>query len=108
MQVIYYSNARSRELQQVSEVRNGCWLQVVAPEQPELEKLSKDYDLELDLLTDAVDLYEAPRVERDGTTVYIYTRYYHADNGVINATEPMLIIYRPDMLMTIQRISSGK
>jgi magnesium transporter len=106
MTTVYYSTARSAGLEKVDAVRAGAWVHVVAPDEKELEALAKDHGLEIDLLKDAIDLYESPRVERDDGTVYVYTRYYHPDNGVINATEPMLIIYKPNCIVTILRVDS--
>jgi magnesium transporter len=103
---LYYSNARSGALAEIDKMRSGAWVHIVAPDQNELEQIAKDYQLDMDLLKDAVDLYEAPRVERDNDTVYVYTRYYHPNNGVINATEPLLIVYKPNAILTVLRVDS--
>lgn len=107
MRTIYYSTARSNSLGEVDTARTGAWIHVVAPDEVELQALAKDYELEEDLLNDAVDLYEAPRVQSENNAVYVFTRYYHPDNGVINATEPLLIIYKPDFIITILRTDSS-
>jgi magnesium transporter len=107
MTTIYYSNARSAGLSEEGKLRNGAWVHVAAPDESEISELSKKYKLDENLLSDAVDLYEAPRVERSDNSVYVYTRYYHADNGVINATEPLLIVYRPTYVLTLTRIKSA-
>lgn len=104
---IFYSNARSGGLSKVDSVRNGAWVNVVAPDEDELVEISAKYDLDIDLLTDAMDLYESPRIERQDDSIYVFTRYYHADNGVINATEPMLIIFGPTFILTLLRINSA-
>ncbi len=107
MQTIYYSNARSKELATIEVVRDGSWVHIVAPSEEEIAQLSETYGLEKDLLTDAIDLYESPRVERSDESIYVYTRYYHANNGVINATEPFLIVYHPTVVLTLMRINGA-
>lgn len=103
---IYHSTARSRELAVIDKPKAGSWISVVAPDQEELEKLAADYQLDIDLLTDAIDIYEAPRVETDEGNVYLYTRYSHPEGKEI-ATEPLLFIYTPNYLITVMRIDTG-
>lgn len=106
MLTVYHSTARSRSLEQIEKARAGSWVSLVAPSSNELEKLAKDYSLDIDLLNDAVDVYEAPRIETDEGNVYIYTRYCYPEGREI-ATEPLLIIYTPNQLITVKRIDSG-
>ncbi len=103
---IYHSTARDRELATIEKPKAGSWISVVAPSQAELEELATDYKLDIDLLTDAVDIYEAPRVETDEGNVYLYTRYSHPEGKEI-ATEPLLFIYTPNYLITVMRLDAG-
>jgi len=100
MTTIYYSKARERALQTLDTTRNGAWLAVTAPDSAELDKLAEAYHLDRDNLEDAVDIYEAPRVEVEDGAVYIYTRYCYPEGKEI-ATEPLLIIHMQDLLITI-------
>lgn len=106
MLTVYHSTARSRQLETIEKARAGSWVSAVAPSSVELEKLAKDYSLDIDLLNDAVDIYEAPRIETDEGNVYIYTRYCYPDGADI-ATEPLLIVYTADRIITIKRRDSG-
>jgi magnesium transporter len=106
MLTVYHSTARSRQLETIDKARAGSWVSAVAPSSVELEKLAKDYSLDIDLLNDAVDIYEAPRIETDEGNVYIYTRYCYPDGADI-ATEPLLIVYTADRIITIKRRDSG-
>ncbi len=103
---IYHSTARSRSLEQIDKARAGSWVSLVAPTEKELEKLATDYSLDIDLLNDAVDIYEAPRIETDEGNVYIYTRYCFPEGKEI-ATEPLLIVYTNSQIITVKRIDSG-
>lgn len=103
---IYYSRARERALQRLDEPRAGCWISVTAPSDSELDELSERYGLDRDNLEDAIDIYEAPRVETYQGAVYIFTRYCHPEGAEI-ATEPLLIVYTNDYIFTISRIETS-
>lgn len=102
MATMYYSRARERALQVIREPRAGMWLVSQAPSQRELDRLALDFNLDRDNLEDAIDVYEAPRVEVKDDVVYIYTRYCHPEGKEI-ATEPLLIIYTSEYVFTIAR-----
>lgn len=105
MTTIYYSRARERALQTIDMPRAGAWVSVVAPDATELDVLAEEYTLDRDNLDDAVDIYEAPRVEFEDGAVYIYTRYCYPEGTEI-ATEPLLIIYTADYIITVARLKT--
>lgn len=99
---ILYSNTRQPQLERREKPKTGSWIHVVAPTDDELEQIAETYNLDEDLLKDATDIYETPRVEREEQGVYIFTRYCYPEGGDIT-TEPLLVIYTPDYLLTIMR-----
>lgn len=99
----FHSTARSQELNEIDDFKKGCWVHLANPSSDELQAIAKKLNLESDLLHDALDLYESPRVEVDSGAVYIFSRYLHTAEGVINATEPVLFIYHEDCLITVLR-----
>lgn len=98
----YYSNARARNLEKIPTPKIGSWCHVVSPDEAELASVASDFGLELDLLNDAIDVYEAPRVEISEGSTYVFTRYCYPEGKDI-ATEPLLIVYTPDHIVTIIR-----
>ena len=102
MHQIYFRNIRSQVLETISSPRRGAWLRVVNPTKQEIEDIAKKYKLEVDLLLDGIDLYEAPRIERDNSNLYIYVRYCRP-YGEYTSTHPLLIIVTPEMLITVSR-----
>lgn len=106
MLTIYHSSARSRELVQLDRAKAGSWISAVAPSNEEIADLAEKYGLDPDLLLDALDIYESPRIETDEGNVYIYTRYCHPEGKEI-ATEPLLIVSTPDVIFTVMRIQSN-
>lgn len=105
MLIVYHSSARNRQLTKVDKPKVGSWTHVVVPTGQDLEALASDYSLDIDLLTDATDMYEAPRMEMDEGNVYIYIRYCYPQGYEI-ATQPLLIIYAKEQLITIMRNES--
>jgi magnesium transporter len=106
MATIYYSQAHKRALQILETRRSGAWIAVEAPTEAELDTLAADYGLDRNNLADAVDIYEAPRVEVEDGVVYIYTRYCYPEGKEI-ATEPLLVIYAEDYLLTVMRSNTS-
>lgn len=105
MITIFHSTSRQPKLEQQEKARSGSWVHVVEPNEKELEELAKDYDLDRDLLRDATDLYETPRVERDGKITYVFARYCYPQGHTI-ATEPILVIFTDSQLITVQRVAN--
>lgn len=105
MQTAYYRNIRSSLLEETPSTKRGGWLKVVDPSKDELADLEKKYSLDIDLLQDATDLYEAPRIEREGEDLYVYVRYCRPE-GEYTSTHPLLIIIKPELLITLSRIEA--
>lgn len=99
---MYYSRARERALQEIDTARPGSWIVASESTAEELDTLAHDFGLDRDILEDATDIYEAPRVDSDNGVVYIFTRYCFPEGKEI-ATEPLLLAYTPDYLFTIAR-----
>lgn len=99
---IYYSTNRNPRIQKQEKSKVGTWIHSVEPDEEELEKLADEYKLDLDLLQDAMDIYETPRVERENGDTYVFARYCYPQGRDI-ATEPILIIYGQSHIFTILR-----
>lgn len=102
MITIYHSTARSRKLSVMEEARVGSWVHAVEPTQEELEKLAQEFNLDLDILQDATDPYETPRVEVSDGATYVFCRYCRPEDPDI-PTEPMLVIYTNNNIISVMR-----
>ncbi len=89
---IVRSSAKSPELTPLDSVQSGAWLLVESPTKAELEHVAAVCHIDIDLLLDSIDPNESPRIERDGETVYIFTRYCLPEQEKLT-TAPMLIVY---------------
>lgn len=85
--------------------KRGSWIRVVDPTKEELAEIAESHSLDLDLLVDGIDLYEAPRIEYVDNILYIYVRYCRPA-GEYTSTHPLLIVVTDDMLFTVSRIES--
>jgi len=106
MITVYYSSTTSPRLQRLTKPRVGSWIHVVAPTETDLERLGEMFGLDQDLLNDAIDLYESPRIEREDGSVYVFTRYCYPEGSDI-ATEPLLVILKKDLMVTVLRTDSA-
>ncbi len=105
MQKVYYRNIRSSVLEEATTVKRGGWVTIVDPSKDELEELESKFSLDQNLLKDATDLYEAPRIEREGEDLYVFVRYCRPE-GEYTSTHPLLIVIKPDILLTLSRIEA--
>ncbi len=98
----YHSTARARKLTILQEPKVGSWIHVVEPTSEELDQISESLSLDRNILADATDMYEAPRVEVSDGATYVFARYCHPEGHDV-ATEPLLIIYTAQHIITIMR-----
>jgi magnesium transporter len=78
----------------------GAWVYVEDPNEKEIKYLVKNLNLEADLLQDALDPHEVPRLEVEEQITYIFTRVpYREEEKVI--TIPLLIAISNNFLTTI-------
>jgi magnesium transporter len=99
---IYHNSARAKKLTEIDEPKAGSWVHVVEPTEAEIKKIAKQLNLDEDVLRDATDPHEAPRVEVSEGTTYVFCRYCRPVDPDI-PTEPMLIIYTEKNIITVMR-----
>jgi magnesium transporter len=59
----YLRTVRDEKLQKIEEFREGCWINVESPSEEEMEKISKDFKIDIDWLKSSMDLDEKSRIE---------------------------------------------
>jgi magnesium transporter len=101
----YHSTARARALAKADLPKVGSWCHAFEPTPEELDTLSNKFNLDRDILEDATDIYEAPRIEISDGATYIFTRYCYPE-GLEVATEPLLIVFTSDNVITVMRTQS--
>jgi len=83
----------------------GSWVYVEDPDDAEIEELVDTYDLSEDLIKDALDPYEIPRLETEDNMRYFYVRApVFAEVGEV-ATFPVLIVISSKAVVTVSKNS---
>ncbi len=72
---IYFKKAKDEELQELSEIREGCWIHVDEASTSDLETLAELIHIPYADLLDCLDKYEIPRIEPNNNNLLIFTRY---------------------------------
>ena len=98
MLTIFQRSMSYRKPREVREFNKGAWIHLEKPSEDELKEAATALDVEIDNLKDALDPYEAPRLEVEDKNVYTFIRYAQNDSTV-----PILIVVAPDGLLTVSQ-----
>ncbi|HSX02575.1 MAG TPA: magnesium transporter CorA family protein [Candidatus Saccharimonadia bacterium] len=96
----HYRNIRDSKLTRLDKFRTGSWVRVEAPTETELNLLATKFNLDPDLLTDALDPDEIPRLEIDDDNTYVYMRYALRQGEQV-ITRPVLLVVGPKFVASI-------
>jgi magnesium transporter len=100
-----FKSTETKVLEQVDVISKGCWVNMYAPTQEEINKVSLDAQVDVDIIRDALDDEERPRIERDDGRVYIIVDFpyiVHDENGFAGyETIPIGIILTDDCIITV-------
>jgi magnesium transporter len=97
----YFRTVKDETLKELKESRTGVWVHVTEPTDDELSELTKTFALDEDIIEDAKDIYEVPRMERSSGATYFFTRYPLRDQVQDNNTAPLLLIMGESFVITI-------
>ncbi len=97
----YFRSLKDETLKEINEPRSGVWAHASNPSEEETAALVKAFDLDEDILEDAKDFYEVPRMEKSGGATYFFTRYPLANQQQDNTTAPLLIVMGESFVVTI-------
>lgn len=99
---IYQKKINDSSINEISEFRAGSWIRAYDVSEQEMHELEKIFKVNSNILRDALDPYEVPRLETDSGIVYIFTRTpQKLEEKII--TLPLLIIIGPDFVMTVSK-----
>ncbi len=94
-------------IKQGDERQPGSWIRSERPNDDELQQLI-NYGIDADLLTDALDPHEVPRVELEDGWTYFITRLPDTDDDFNDYTTPILFALGDKNLVTVSRDSLGR
>jgi magnesium transporter len=100
-----FKSTETKVLDKVDVITKGCWINMFAPTQEEINKVSMDAQVDVDIIRDALDDEERPRIERDDGRVYIIVDFpyiVHDENGFAGyETIPIGIILTDECIITV-------
>ncbi len=99
----YFRTLQDDSLKIIPNVRNGVWIHVESPTDEELVEITEKLSLDEDLIEDAKDFFEVPRLERSGNITYFFTRYPYNDSIEYVETAPLLIVMGESYVLTISQ-----
>lgn len=85
----------------------GSWIRCEKPSEGEITQLL-ELGIDEDILTDALDPHEVPRIETEGEWSYFITRLPDTDDEFNDFTTPILFAMGREYLVTVSRDSLGR
>lgn len=107
--MITYLRATSRrpKIKKNKQLQLGSWIRCEKPSDEELAILI-ELGLDVDILNDAIDPHEVPRIEVEGKWTYFITRLPDTDDEFNDFTTPILFALGEEYLVTLSRDSLGR
>lgn len=97
----YFRTIKDEELKVLEVPRTGVWVHAVSPSSEEIATLIRDLSLDEDIIEDAQDFFEVPRLERSEGAAYFFTRYPFTDQKEGTDTAPLLIVMGETFVLTL-------
>lgn len=93
----------SYNLREISELEDGCWINITAPTPAEVDDISRRLNIPQAMLTDPLDEDERARIEIEDDALLILLRvpYFTSDADVPFRTAPLGIIYSGNYVITV-------
>ena len=107
--MISYLRATSHQpkITKSEQLQADSWIRVERPSEEEIKALVK-LGLDTDILHDAIDPHEVPRIEPAGEWIYYITRLPDTDDDFNDFTTPILFALSNEYLVTVSRDSLGR
>ncbi len=97
----YYRTIKNRRLQKLEAPRVGIWVHAEAPSGNEITHLCNTLGVDEEILLDALDPHEVPRVEVEKNATYVFTRVPQVHEGGDINTVPVLIAIGDTFVLTV-------
>ncbi|MCX8179415.1 MAG: magnesium transporter CorA family protein [Candidatus Aenigmarchaeota archaeon] len=97
----YIKTVKDDSLKKIESFRDGCWINVEEPTQEEIEKISRDFNIDVTWINDILDIDSKSRIEKHRDNVFLLIRIPYKDEENEITTLPMGIIMTGNYIMTI-------
>jgi len=104
MMEIFKSSENVQELYSIENIENGCWINLVAPTEDEMNRIQSSLGVSPNFLRDPLDEEEKPRIDVDGnqTLIIVDVPYVYEENKELKyETIPMGLLVAEDCFITI-------
>ncbi len=98
----FIKTIKDKRINQIPEFQNGCLVYVVNPPEEELIFLTNKFFLDLNILKDAQDLYEIPRIEIKNNFKYVFLRVPDIATKELT-THPFLFVISPNFTLLLSQ-----
>lgn len=102
-----YATSKKPQITPRESLRTGVWLRCEKPGEDEISQLLT-MGLDEDLISDALDPHEVPRLEIDKDWTYLIARLPDTDDEFNDFTTPILFCLNSDYVVTLSRDSLGR
>ncbi len=106
IQYLLSMTAKERITEQ-TKLCEGAWIRCEKPDKDEIRKLVA-LGLDEDIINDALDPHEVPRIEQDDDIVYFITRVPDVGDAFNSFTTPIMFALTDKHLVTLSRDSLGR
>ena len=98
----YKRNGKEGSVVKLKSLAPNSWVKVVNPDEKDIDFLIRNLGLDKNLVMDALDLYENPRVEEENGDIYIFLR---APTSVVHneSTSSFLLVVSKNHVITISK-----
>ena len=98
----YYRSLHDEKILKPEIFKVGSLVVAETPDQAELKLLESRFNLDPDLLADALDPDEIPRIDSDQGILYVYMRYAYRKGDIVE-TDPILVSVGPTFVAVVSR-----
>lgn len=99
---VFHRKIKDKKIKKLTAIKSNSWVYVVNPTLDEIKNVANKCQLNEDLLRDALDPYEVPRVETEDDVTYVFSRAPHQSEGQIT-TCPILIAVGKQHIVTVSK-----
>lgn len=103
----YRTDSSSNRIRERAQLRAGTWVRSERPNEDEIATL-KALGIDADILTDALDPHEVPRIEHDDGWTYFITRVPDVGDDFNDYTTPIMFALGKEQTVTISRDLLGR
>ncbi|WP_374722873.1 magnesium transporter CorA family protein, partial [Peribacillus tepidiphilus] len=101
----FYETNVENKLQKIEGITKGCWINMISPNEEEINYISKELNVPIEFFKDALDDEERSRIDREDNNVLIIVDFpyiTHDDAGFpIYETIPIGMIITEDCFITV-------